>query len=174
MSGGTLFSLGTLALVTMASKALLVAFGAIILIFFSSGWMPHFRHLQSGSASTVYEVIAKPQVSHSYLSEVHHEPYSLPPSSPPPSTKEYAYYGHRWKRWINSDWSDVARKSTWKIPEPQDARALNYNFFEIYIFLHNFICGFATRVRSKRDLYANGLTYRISAKSKIKNFFNYP
>ncbi|XP_050066744.1 uncharacterized protein LOC114126619 [Aphis gossypii] len=77
MSGGTLLSLGALALVVMASKALLFAFGAIILTCLSSGSMTGW-HKFGNKASTVYEVVAKPQITHghSYSSEVHHEPYS--------------------------------------------------------------------------------------------------
>uniref|UniRef100_A0A2S2P6J5 Uncharacterized protein n=1 Tax=Schizaphis graminum TaxID=13262 RepID=A0A2S2P6J5_SCHGA len=77
MSGGTLLSLGALALVVMASKALLFAFGAIMLTCLSSGWMTGW-HKSGYKAGTVYEVVAKPQITHghSYSSEVHHEPYA--------------------------------------------------------------------------------------------------
>ncbi|XP_025200066.1 uncharacterized protein LOC112597992 [Melanaphis sacchari] len=77
ISGGTLFSLGALSMVIMASKALLFAFGAIMLTCLSSGWISGW-HKSGDKAGTVYEVVAKPQITHghSYSSEVHHEPYT--------------------------------------------------------------------------------------------------
>lgn len=89
VSGGSLISLGVLSMIVMASKAILLAFGAIMLAYLSSGWS-NSSH-KSESASTIYEVFAKPQVTHgySYSTEVHHEPYS----SSQPSLKDY--YGYR-------------------------------------------------------------------------------
>ncbi|XP_050437157.1 uncharacterized protein LOC126843588 [Adelges cooleyi] len=81
MSGGTLLSLGTFALIAMAGKAFMLAVGAIVMTLLSTGWLTHGGD-HKASSSTVYEVIAKPYVSHghSYSAEVHHEPYS--PTSP--------------------------------------------------------------------------------------------
>ncbi|CAI6367803.1 unnamed protein product [Macrosiphum euphorbiae] len=77
MSGGTLLSLGALAMVVMASKALLFAFGAIVLTCMNSGWTTGW-HKPWEKASTVYEVVAKPQIvhGHTYSEEVHHDPYT--------------------------------------------------------------------------------------------------
>lgn len=77
VSGGTLLSLGALAMVVMASKALLFAFGAIVLTCMNSGWTTGW-HKPWEKASTVYEVVAKPQITHghTYSAEVHHDPYA--------------------------------------------------------------------------------------------------
>jgi len=93
MSGGTLLSLGALALVVMASKALLFAFGAIILTCLSSGSMTGW-HKYGNKASTVYEVVAKPQITHghSYSSEVHHEPYGAGYPQQPSIGEYYSGY----------------------------------------------------------------------------------
>lgn len=93
VSGGTLISLGALAMVVMASKALLFAFGAIVLTCLSAGWLGGSAAKPGGAAAggTVYEVVAKPQITHghSYSSEVHHEPY---PSQGHPN--DYGGYGY--------------------------------------------------------------------------------
>lgn len=93
VSGGTLISLGALALVIMASKALLFAFGAIALTCLSAGWLGGGSVKSGGAAAggTVYEVVAKPQITHghSYSSEVHHEPYP-----PQPYPNDYSGYGY--------------------------------------------------------------------------------
>ncbi|XP_025417393.1 uncharacterized protein LOC112688436 isoform X2 [Sipha flava] len=91
MSGGALISLGALALVVMASKALLFAFGAIALTGLSAGWMGGHGPAKGGGGGAVYEVVAKPQVTHghSYSSEVHHEPYT-----PQLYPNDYSGYGY--------------------------------------------------------------------------------
>ncbi|VVC33478.1 Hypothetical protein CINCED_3A018526 [Cinara cedri] len=104
MSGGTLMSLGVFAMIVMAGKALLLALGAVLLTCLSSGWTGGGGgggggySKSSESASTVYEVIAKPQISHghSYSSEVHHEPYS--PTSSLQGYYSAGYYGNRRRR----------------------------------------------------------------------------
>lgn len=103
LSVGTIISLGSLAMVAMASKALLMALGAILLTCLGSGWTiggggggGGTTHKSDktmpvgivgggggGDGGTVFEVIAKPHVSygHTYSSEIHYEPYA-PPQQP--------------------------------------------------------------------------------------------
>lgn len=100
VSVGTVISLGSLAMVAMASKALLLALGAILLTCLGSGWTvggggggggtTHKSDktvpvgiVGDGGGGTVFEVIAKPHVSygHTYSSEIHYEPYA-PPQQP--------------------------------------------------------------------------------------------